>query len=141
NILALAGPPYEQHAVHDRIADLTTSFFFLALLGITHVLQQLTPRHIGRGFAFSPGLIRHGASAGAPQRVAAAARCGAARSGISLAAANSILSSPLQRNDLGMRSRLGGAERRPLLHQPAPLLGHVPALVGLLPLFAPHVCQ
>ena len=44
---------------------------------------------------------------------AAAARYGAACSVIGLAAANLILSSPLQRNDLAALGRRGRAERRP----------------------------
>src|SRR5262249_10581588 len=75
-----------------------------------------------------------------PYGVAAAARYGSARSVISLAAAISNLSSPLHRHDFAVRSRLGG-ERRPLLHQPAPLLEHVAAPVCGLDLAADDVCQ
>ena len=41
-----------------------------------------------------------------------------------------ILSSPLQRDDLAALVRDGGAERRPLLHQPTTLLEQVAAPIG-----------
>jgi len=41
-----------------------------------------------------------------------------------------ILLSALQRNDLVALGSLGDAERRPLLHQPAPLLKHIAAAIG-----------
>src|SRR5262249_28503616 len=75
------------------------------------------------------------------RRVAAAARCGTARSGISLAAAVGILARLPERRDVAcsiLRGR-GGAERRPLLHQPAPLLEKIATLIRLFGLAADGV--
>jgi len=52
-----------------------------------------------------------------------------------------MLAHPPHRRDvaLSLLCGRGGAERRPLLHQPAPLLEHVAAPIGRLNLAADHV--
>src|SRR5215470_8097499 len=72
-------------------------------------------------------LLAYHAPYGASVWGAAAARYGSARSVISLAAAISNLSSPLHRHDLVALDRLGGAKRRPCIHQPPSLLEQIGA--------------
>src|SRR5262249_23200369 len=62
-ILALIGPPHTQHVIFTGVADPSASFLCVALRGFFHVRKNFSPRHMGRGFAFSLRLIRHGASA------------------------------------------------------------------------------
>ena len=78
---------------------------------------------------------------GAPGWVAAAVRDGSARSGATLAAAISNLSSPLHRHHLAALDRRGGAVVRPCFHEPAALLEHASSLVSLLDLTADGVCE
>jgi len=78
----------------------------------------------------------------APAWAAAAARCGAARSGRRPSRRVEILAFLSQLRDVGsLRLYWRGAERRPLLHQPAPLLEHVAALIRLLHLAADDMRQ